>query len=100
MQYLVLNYKVKFVNEYNETINSEITDVFFSTKKNSLLFISNKEASKMRRKMIILGVEKRGRTLDGVEMPEIDTQFAQDNLMLTDGHTPIDRSSINSRGPT
>jgi hypothetical protein len=69
-------------------------DVFFSTKKNSLLFISQKEASKMRRKLIILGAEKRGKDLDGIELPEIDTQFALDNIMLIDGHTPVDRSML------
>ena len=96
-----MNYKIKFINEYNETITQEITDVFFSTKKNSLMFITQKEAMKMRRKLIILGAEKRGRTIDGVEMPEIDTQFALDGLMLIDGMTPADRSRrLTARGPT
>ena len=92
MQYLILNYKIKFINEYNETVTQEITDVFFSLKKNSLLFISSKEASKMRRKLIIVKAEKRGGDMDGLNLPEIDTQFALDNLMLTDGMTPADRS--------
>lgn len=91
MQYLILNYKIKFINEYNETVTQEITDVFFSLKKNSLLFISNKEAAKMRRKLIIVKAEKRGNA-DGLDLPEIDTKFALDNLMLTDGMTPADRS--------
>ena len=92
MQYLIMNYKVKFINEYNETVTQEITDVFFSTKKNSLLFISQAEANKMRKKLIIIKSEKKGKNLDGINLPEIDTQFALDNLMLTDGMTPADRS--------
>ena len=87
-----MNYKVKFINEYNETVTQEITDVFFSTKKNSLLFISQAEANKMRKKLIIIKSEKKGKNLDGINLPEIDTQFALDNLMLTDGMTPADRS--------
>ena len=94
MQYLIMNYKVKFINEYNETVTQEITDVFFSTKKNSLLFISQAEANKMRKKLIIIKSEKKGKNLDGINLPEIDTQFALDNLMLTDGMTPADRSKL------
>ena len=94
MQYLIMNYKIKFINEYNETVTQEITDVFFSTKKNSLLFISQAEANKMRRKLIIVKSEKKGKNIDGMDLPEIDTQFALDNLMLTDGLTPADRSKF------
>ena len=94
MQFLILNYKIKFINEYNEVVNQEIMDVFFSTKKNSLLFISQKEAAKMRRKLITLKQETRGQNIEGIDLPEIDTQFALDNLMLTDGMTPADRSIV------
>lgn len=43
MKYLVMNYKIKVINTFNEQINEEITDVFFATKSNSIYFIDYKD---------------------------------------------------------
>ena len=79
-----MNYKIKFLNEYNEVSNQEIMDVFFSAKTNSLHFLSEKEAYKMRMKLIMIKAEKKGKTFDDLGLPELETEFAKTNQIDLD----------------
>ena len=58
MKYLVLNYKIKFLNQYNEIINQEIIDIFFSTETNSTHFEPEKEGTLKRLKLIMTKKER------------------------------------------
>lgn len=58
MKYLVLNYKIKFLNQYNEIINQEIMDIFFSTETNSTHFEPEKSGTIKRIKLIMTKKER------------------------------------------
>ena len=93
MKYLVMNYKIKVINTFNEQINEEITDVFFATKSNSIYFIDYKNASDARKKLLTIKREKYLKLETGVELPDIDPPFNLDTLVVEeDEDLPNDRS--------
>lgn len=96
-----MNYKIKFINQYNDICNSEIIDGFFSAKTNSLFFVSQAEANRMRKKLVMLKAEKKGQSVDMEDVPIFETEYAEKNRMSftsvsKDKNEKLDESNISN----